>query len=92
LGDQAAVIPSFAGEGVSMALESAHLAADCMLLGQSADQFQRAFADLVRQKIKVATTLSQILTTHWGQVLATNSLRLAPQLLGRVATFTRMDS
>lgn len=91
LGDQAAVIPSFAGEGVSMALESAYLAADCMLLGQSANQFQHAFADLVRKKISLATTLSQILTTRCGQVLTMTSLSLAPQLLGRVATITRVS-
>ena len=40
LGDQAAVISSFSGDGIAIALHSARLAAECSLAGQTSSQFQ----------------------------------------------------
>ncbi|HEY4918724.1 MAG TPA: FAD-dependent oxidoreductase, partial [Xanthobacteraceae bacterium] len=44
LGDQAAVIPSFSGDGIAIALHSARLAADIHLAGGTAGEFQRRLA------------------------------------------------
>lgn len=44
IGDQAAVIPSFTGEGVALALHSGLAAAAAILAGQSAAAFQAAWA------------------------------------------------
>ncbi|MEM6762356.1 MAG: FAD-dependent oxidoreductase, partial [Pseudomonadota bacterium] len=44
LGDQAAVIPSFCGEGMGLALRSGVMAAEAHLAGKSAAAYQREFA------------------------------------------------
>ena len=41
LGDQGAVIPSFAGEGMSIAMHSSRLAAEVVLSGGTAEDYQR---------------------------------------------------
>jgi flavin-dependent dehydrogenase len=56
LGDQAAVIPSLAGEGMGLALASGVLAADRWLAGHAAaaPAFQRQFARMARRPLAVA--------------------------------------
>ncbi|GMM93919.1 hypothetical protein MTsN3n11_22210 [Qipengyuania sp. MTN3-11] len=54
LGDQAAVIPSLAGEGMSIALASAADAASAWREGRSAADFQRRFARRARAPVHVA--------------------------------------
>ncbi|WP_294296989.1 FAD-dependent monooxygenase [uncultured Sphingomonas sp.] len=44
LGDQAAVIPSLAGEGIGLALASGVMAADAVAAGRAAADYQAAFA------------------------------------------------
>jgi menaquinone-9 beta-reductase len=76
LGDQAAVIPSLAGEGISIALASGALAARTWLQhgGKGAVAFQRRLAALARPALRtawVARTLAESpLAAHAGLVLA----------------------
>jgi flavin-dependent dehydrogenase len=70
LGDQAAVIPSFLGEGMAMALMSAEEAADAYLDGKPAGDFQARFAKAVGPRVKAATLLSRRLVEPMGQRLA----------------------
>ena len=60
LGDQAAVIPSFSGDGMSIALHSAYLAASAYLAGQDARAFQARLAADVGAQVSRATWLSRI--------------------------------
>ena len=61
LGDQAAVIPSFSGDGMSIALHSAHLAARCSLRGESSLHYQEMLDTQTRRQVWLATALSKML-------------------------------
>ncbi len=90
LGDQAAVIPSFSGDGMSIALHSAALAAQTMLAGGTADAFQRQLAHDVRHQVALATACSQCLVRRPGQVVLGAIARAWPGLMSSVALSTRV--
>jgi flavin-dependent dehydrogenase len=89
LGDQAVVIPSFCGEGIAIALQSAVLAAQYYVAGKSADDFQSSFARRVRAQVKLTTLLSPILTHPRGQALAMILATIAPKLVSQIALRSR---
>jgi flavin-dependent dehydrogenase len=91
LGDQAAVIPSFAGEGMAIALHSAELAADFALAGRGPDDFQRTLARHVRVQVAGATLVSQALVRPALQGLIGSALAVAPGLARLVARRTRLN-
>lgn len=90
LGDQAAVIPSFAGDGMAIALHSARLAARTFLKGAPAEAFQLRLARDVGGQVKRAAFLSRILLRPRGQWLAAAAARTFPALLATVAQTTRI--
>lgn len=90
LGDQAAVIPSFAGNGISMALHSAHLAARCYVSGRSSNAFQGAFARDVHQPVQRATLLSQLLVRPWAQSVLSTAACCLPRAMRVIAAGTRL--
>ncbi len=90
LGDQAAVIPSFAGDGLGIALHSAHAAAAAYLAGEPAEAFQRALAADLSLRVKGAALLSRLLVQPWAQQAAVTLTRLRPQLLSATAAHTRI--
>ena len=90
LGDQAAVIPSCAGEGMSIAFHSASLAADVMMRDGTAHQFQRLLAQTVGPQIGRAMCLSRVLVSPWGQALASATARIMPRSLAVVGRATRI--
>ncbi len=92
LGDQAAVIPSFAGEGMAIALHSAELAARMMLEGRSVDEFQRRLAGHVGPQVARATVVSKLLVRPEAQGLIGASLSVAPELARLVARGTRLPA
>lgn len=92
LGDQAAVIPSFAGEGMAIALHSAQLAASAYIAGASASAFQTQLAEDVAAQVRRATWLSRLLVQGWAQGLGLAGARLIPGLLGGIALSTRIDA
>lgn len=92
LGDQAAVIPSLAGEGMGIAIASGSAAADAFLEGgpAAAPQFQRDFAARTRRPVAVASML-----WHQGErpamaQLAVPLLNTFPALAGFAARMTRI--
>lgn len=91
LGDQAAVIPSFSGDGMSIALHSARLAVEAVLSGQSAGNFQRQMRRDVRRQIGMATMISKSLVTGLGQRAAFGVSAMIPRLMTDVATATRIS-
>ncbi|MDR4305026.1 FAD-dependent monooxygenase [Chelatococcus sambhunathii] len=92
LGDQAAVIPSFAGEGMSLALHSARLAAEAMLHGRPAAMYQARFAADVGARVRVAAWLSKAATATPAQALAALLCRTFPSTLSALAAATRIPS
>jgi menaquinone-9 beta-reductase len=90
LGDQAAVIPSYCGEGVSIALHSAALAASIYLRGGGADEYQEQLARDVRRQVQLATRLSRALVRRPGQWALSMATRIWPGLIGALATRTRV--
>ncbi len=89
LGDQAAVIPSFTGDGISIALHSAQVAAGLYTQrGTSAQLAQRLHREL-RGPVALATILSRLLIAAPALV---HAARLWPRLLRHLAAHTRVPS
>lgn len=78
LGDQAAVIPSLAGEGMAIALASAKAAVDSYLNGKGSAHFQRTFGRRAAQPVGVAKFLWHIAETSPGATALTLSSRIFP--------------
>jgi menaquinone-9 beta-reductase len=90
LGDQAAVIPSFSGDGIAIALHSARLAADIHLAGGTADEFQQRLAADVGGQVHRATWTSRLLVRRPGQMAAGAAVRLLPDIVAGLARATRI--
>jgi flavin-dependent dehydrogenase len=90
LGDQAAVIPSFAGEGISIALHSARLAAETYFADGDGARYQARLAADLAVRIRRATLISRLLVHPAGQTLALTATQLMPGLIGAVARHTRI--
>jgi flavin-dependent dehydrogenase len=90
VGDQAAVIPSFTGDGMAIALHSGALAAEMCLDGRSADQYQRVLCAQLGKGMFMATGLSRAMISSAGRQLAPLALGLLPQTIGWVAKSTRI--
>ncbi|HLH88925.1 MAG TPA: FAD-dependent monooxygenase [Xanthobacteraceae bacterium] len=90
LGDQAAVIPSFCGDGIAIALHSARLAADIYLAGGSAGEFQQQLAHDVGAQVRRATFMSRVIVHAPVQKLAAIAARIAPDIVAGIARGTRI--
>ncbi|HVB89441.1 MAG TPA: FAD-dependent monooxygenase [Beijerinckiaceae bacterium] len=90
LGDQAAVVPSFSGDGIAIALHSANLAAQYYLSGKPSGEFQTRLASDLAAQIRRATWLSRVLVHPFGQAAAAATFAFAPGLLAVVARATRV--
>ena len=92
IGDQAAVIPSFSGDGIAIALHSARLAADIYLAGGTASQFQSRLARDVAGQVRYATLLSRMLVHPGSQAIAAVAARWLPNLVAGIAQATRIPA
>jgi menaquinone-9 beta-reductase len=90
LGDQAAVIPSFSGDGIAIALHSARMAADYYLSGRSSCEFQSDLARDVTGQVRRATLLSRLLVQPKGQIVAMAFAQIAPVLVRQIGLATRI--
>ncbi|MGA0601365.1 NAD(P)/FAD-dependent oxidoreductase [Caulobacter sp. KR2-114] len=90
LGDQAAVIPSFSGDGMAIALHSARLAAQAVLQGAGAGAYHRRLADDVGRQIRLAVWLQRRAEGWPGRHAAVGALGLVPAALPRLAAWTRV--
>lgn len=87
LGDQAAVIPSFSGDGMSIALHSAHLAAEIYLRGGTAAEYAQRLHAQLKGSVRLATALSRLMVA--APVLA-QAVRVWPGVLRQFAAHTRV--
>jgi flavin-dependent dehydrogenase len=90
VGDQAAVIPSFTGDGMSIALHSAALATEMYLAGESAEQYNHRLHDQLSRGMGLAIGLSRSMVTEAGRSLALFGLSLFPNAMRWIAASTRI--
>ncbi len=83
LGDQAAVIPSLAGEGMAIALASAGEAVRAYLAGQSAQSYQATFARRAVRPVRTAGVLWHVSENRRGGPALT-------ALAGRLPSLARL--
>jgi flavin-dependent dehydrogenase len=92
VGDQAAVIPSFTGDGMSIALHSASLAARMFLEGKTPEQYHTLLHKHLGRNMRLATALSQSMVSGVGRTLAPTALSLLPASLRWIAEATRIPT
>lgn len=90
LGDQAAVIPSFTGDGMSIALHSGCLAAEMYLRGETAERFQEQLRGELSRQVALATRLSRGLVWQPSRSVFIAAVKMWPGVLGVVARRTRI--
>ena len=92
LGDQAAVIPSLAGEGNGIALASGISAAKALADGSGAKAYQARFARAAARPVTTAMRLWEMGERPFAAGLATRLMTLFPTVAGHFAGLTRIDS
>lgn len=90
LGDQAAVIPSFCGDGMAIALESGRLAAAMLAEGATAAQYQRALLGRTRRPVRLAMAALRLARHPIGRLAAMAGLSAVPGGLALLARLTRV--
>ena len=90
VGDQAAVIPSFTGDGMSIALHSGALAAQMFLAGEGADVYQRRLERHLQRSMRLATGLSRAMVSGAGRFVAPIGLSVFPGAMSWIARATRI--
>jgi flavin-dependent dehydrogenase len=92
LGDQAGVIQSFTGDGMSIALHSAALAAQSFLSGESAPVFQRRLAAGITGQIRRAGAIHGFLKMPYARPALFGMARAWPRGLALAAQLTRVPA
>jgi flavin-dependent dehydrogenase len=92
LGDQAGVIQSFTGDGMSIALHSATLAAQYYLNGQTAQSYHGRLSRDIRGQINRAGILYDLISHPSAQRCLFGLARLWPGGLRAAANFTRVPT
>ncbi len=92
LGDQAAVIPSFCGDGMAIALHTAHLAAQTLLRGGDAAVYHRAMRRDCGPPVRLAQRLYRLTRSPAARSLLLMTARRFPSLIQTVARRTRVGA
>lgn len=92
LGDQAAVIPSLAGEGMGIAVASGMAAAAAVIRGESAADYQRRFANRVDRPMRAAGVIRTLAEAPLTATALVAVARLAPSFVSAVARLTRIST
>lgn len=81
LGDQTAVIPSFAGDGIAIALHTASLAAQVHSAGGDSKTYQQQACKHLTQPVRDAKRLADLLSHRLGRNATFTFAQLCPALL-----------
>lgn len=92
IGDQAAVIPSFTGDGISIALHSAALAAEMFLASRSPADYHRTLSAQLHRSLNLATALSRAAVTAPGRAAALFAASAFPHMMAMIANSTRIPA
>jgi flavin-dependent dehydrogenase len=90
VGDQAAVIPSLAGEGIAIALASGVAAGLAIAQGLDAARFQRRLARRVRLPVRIAGAVARTAAHPAGAAAIVRSVSLIPALSSLAARASRI--
>ncbi len=92
LGDQAACIPSLAGEGIGLAIASGMMAAEHLLADgpDGASTYQRAFAAAAARPVNLARAIWAILERPTSARIALAAVDVVPSLANLAARLTRI--
>jgi flavin-dependent dehydrogenase len=90
IGDQAAVIPSFTGDGISLALHTARCAATAYLEGQAAPVFQAKMRSALMAQMRLAEFAAVGLNNSLARAGLPFCLRVWPGVMRVTARLTRI--
>ncbi len=90
VGDQTAVIPSFTGDGMSIALHTASRAAALLLAGATAAELRRELQNTLRRQVLLAAAVSRLLVSPPARALGGLARPLLPAVLPWLARATRV--
>lgn len=90
IGDQAAVIPSFTGDGISIALHTARCAIDAYVAGEGAVVFQRTLRSGLLKQMRLAQFAANGMNTAFARAVLPLGLKVWPGLLRVTARLTRI--
>ena len=92
LGDQAAVIPSFTGDGMSIALHSGRLAATTFLARRQAGAiFRRQLREDVQRSLRLASILNAAVRYRVGRQAVFHLCRTWPAAIRHLTSLTRVQ-
>ena len=89
IGDQAAVIPSFAGDGIAMAMASAEDAASAILSGSSPAEYRRLLRRRSSRQLIVAEALNSIIAMRGLRATTMAAVSAVPAMATVAARLTR---
>jgi flavin-dependent dehydrogenase len=90
IGDQAAVIPSFTGDGISIALHTARFAVKALLAGQSAPACQAELRSALMPQMRLAEFAADGLNNSLARAVLPFCLRVWPGVMRVTARLTRV--
>lgn len=90
IGDQAAVIPSFTGDGISIALHTARCAVAAYVAGEPAPQFQPRLRSALRLQMRMAELAADGLNNALARAVLPFCLRVWPGVMRVTARLTRV--
>jgi flavin-dependent dehydrogenase len=90
LGDQAAMTASLTGDGMAVALRSAHIAAASLLAGENAGAYHARMRRLVSRQVRRAMLLQRATEAPLAMTAGFALLGLWPRLLATLASATRL--
>ena len=89
VGDQFAVIPSFSGDGMSIALTSGWRCADALCRGIAQHLYHRALRRAHARQVRLAVALQEMAARRWTQVMTMQLVSRQPWLVRHLARWTR---
>jgi flavin-dependent dehydrogenase len=92
LGDQAAVIPSFCGDGMAIALHSGQLAGAMLAGGATASQFQQRLHGDVARQVRLAVAVQRLARQRHLGLAMVAGLGLLPGAIAALARWTRVTA
>jgi flavin-dependent dehydrogenase len=90
IGDQAAVIPSFTGDGISIALHTARRASAAYLACEPAPAFQANLHIALRPQMRLAVIAADSMNNSLARAVLPTGLRLWPGVMRVTARLTRV--
>jgi flavin-dependent dehydrogenase len=90
VGDQLAVVPSFTGDGMAIALQSGVTAARAVLAGRPAAAYQQEFVGRLKPLFRLAAGIGRLLETPATCGISIAAARLMPALVSGLAAATRL--